>query len=147
MLSGGDVAGPTVASEQHLLDLECESFLLDYSKNLVNGETLDLLVALAEAAGVPRAIEAMFAGEKINRTEDRAALHVADDFDEGLGSTPEELPVALGFGLAAAALALGAWLLARNFKHAWVIWFVATPLILVLVWNGYVHMDRYLPAI
>ena len=72
---------------------------------------------------------------------------VADDFDEGLGSTPEELPVALGFGFAAAALALGAWLLARNFKHAWVIWFVATPLILVLVWNGYVHMDRYLPAI
>lgn len=75
------------------------------------------------------------------------AASVAADFDEGLGSTPEELPIALGFGLAAAALALGAWLVARNFAHAWAIWLVATPLILILVWNGYVHMDRYLPAI
>jgi len=50
---------------------------LDYSKNLVTGETLDLLVALAERAGLRKRIDAMFAGERINVTEDRAVLHVA----------------------------------------------------------------------
>jgi len=50
---------------------------LDYSKNLVTGETLDLLVALAERAGLRERIDAMFAGERINVTEDRAVLHVA----------------------------------------------------------------------
>jgi glucose-6-phosphate isomerase len=50
---------------------------LDYSKNRVTDETLRLLVALAEAAGLRARIDAMFAGEKINVTERRAVLHVA----------------------------------------------------------------------
>ena len=50
---------------------------LDYSKNRVTAETVRLLVALAEATGLRRRIDAMFAGEKINVTEDRAVLHVA----------------------------------------------------------------------
>jgi glucose-6-phosphate isomerase len=50
---------------------------LDYSKNRVTAATLDLLVALAEAAGLRRRTEAMFAGEHINVTEDRPVLHVA----------------------------------------------------------------------
>ena len=50
---------------------------VDYSKHRVTDETLRLLVALAEKAGVPTRIEAMFRGEHINTTEDRAVLHVA----------------------------------------------------------------------
>ncbi len=72
---------------------------------------------------------------------------VGVDFDQGLGSTPGELPLALGWGAAAAALAFGAWLVARSFRRGWAVWLVATPLVLILIWNGYVHLDRYLPAI
>jgi glucose-6-phosphate isomerase len=50
---------------------------VDYSKNRVTAETLDLLVALAEAVDLPGAIERMFSGEKINATEGRAVLHTA----------------------------------------------------------------------
>jgi glucose-6-phosphate isomerase len=50
---------------------------LDYSKTHVNATTKKLLTQLAKQADVPAAIEAMFAGEKINRTEDRSVLHVA----------------------------------------------------------------------
>jgi glucose-6-phosphate isomerase len=50
---------------------------LDYSKNRVTDETLKLLVALAEQSGVGARIEAMFRGERINVSEDRAVLHVA----------------------------------------------------------------------
>jgi glucose-6-phosphate isomerase len=50
---------------------------LDYSKNRVNGETLQLLRQLAEESDLRGRIDAMFAGEKINVTEDRAVLHVA----------------------------------------------------------------------
>ncbi|MEO5565803.1 MAG: glucose-6-phosphate isomerase [Luteimonas sp.] len=50
---------------------------LDYSKQRVDDETLRLLVSLAEASGLRARIDAMFAGEHINSTEDRAALHVA----------------------------------------------------------------------
>src|SRR5215207_6138426 len=50
---------------------------LDWSKHRVTDETLRLLVALAEKAGVPGRIEAMFRGDHINVTEDRAVLHVA----------------------------------------------------------------------
>ena len=51
--------------------------LLDYSKNRINEETHKLLVDLAEESGLKEAIEAMFSGEKINETEDRAVLHTA----------------------------------------------------------------------
>ncbi|MFP5318765.1 MAG: glucose-6-phosphate isomerase [Acidimicrobiia bacterium] len=50
---------------------------LDYSKNRATAETVRLLVALAERAGLRQRIDAMFAGEAINTTERRAALHVA----------------------------------------------------------------------
>jgi glucose-6-phosphate isomerase len=50
---------------------------LDYSKNLVTDETLRLLLQLAEESGLRDRIDAMFRGEKINVTEDRAVLHVA----------------------------------------------------------------------
>jgi glucose-6-phosphate isomerase len=50
---------------------------LDYSKNMVTAETITLLVALAERAGLRQRIDDMFAGRHINVTEDRPALHVA----------------------------------------------------------------------
>ncbi len=50
---------------------------LDYSKNLVTDSTIDALVALADEAGLRAKIDAMFAGEHINVTEDRAVLHTA----------------------------------------------------------------------
>ena len=50
---------------------------LDYSKNIVNGETMMLLRDLAQSAGVTEHAANMFAGEKINWTEDRAVLHIA----------------------------------------------------------------------
>ena len=56
---------------------------LDYSKNLVTPETLDLLVALAERAELRGRTEAMFAGEPINTTERRPVLHVALRAAEG----------------------------------------------------------------
>src|SRR5690242_14159699 len=59
------------------LALEAEGIFLDYSKNRINDETLRLLVALAEERGVAERRDAMFAGERINVTEDRAVLHVA----------------------------------------------------------------------
>ncbi len=51
--------------------------LFDYSKNHINEQTIALLMALANASGLKDAIEAMFNGEKINRTENRAVLHTA----------------------------------------------------------------------
>jgi glucose-6-phosphate isomerase len=50
---------------------------LDFSKNRLTAETIAKLVALANAAGLRERIDAMFAGEHINTTEDRAVLHVA----------------------------------------------------------------------
>jgi glucose-6-phosphate isomerase len=57
--------------------VEAEGLLLDYSKNRVTDETLRLLVELAEQSGLRERVDAMFAGEHINLTEDRAVLHVA----------------------------------------------------------------------
>ncbi|SQK77038.1 MULTISPECIES: glucose-6-phosphate isomerase [Tatumella] len=54
-----------------------DQLLVDYSKNRITGETLDKLLALAKETDLDGAIAAMFAAEKINRTEDRAVLHIA----------------------------------------------------------------------
>lgn len=54
-----------------------DQMLVDYSKNRITAETLEKLQALARETDLSSAIAAMFAGEKINRTEDRAVLHVA----------------------------------------------------------------------
>jgi glucose-6-phosphate isomerase len=59
------------------LALEACGIYLDYSKNRVTDETMRLLLRLAEQSGLRQHIDAMFAGEKINITEDRAVLHVA----------------------------------------------------------------------
>jgi glucose-6-phosphate isomerase len=77
-------------SDRHLRDLfaedpgrfprftrQFEDILLDFSKNRITDETLSLLLQLAEQAGLTDAIGKMFSGDKINRTEDRAVLHVA----------------------------------------------------------------------
>ena len=59
------------------LTAEAAGIYLDYSKNRVNDETLRLLVQLAEESGLRARIDAMFRGEKINVSENRAVLHVA----------------------------------------------------------------------
>jgi glucose-6-phosphate isomerase len=59
------------------LTAEAAGVFLDYSKNRVDGETLRLLIGLSEASGLRGRIEAMFRGDKVNITEDRAVLHVA----------------------------------------------------------------------
>ncbi len=76
--------------EQHLRDwfeanperanqfsLEVDGLFLDYSKNRIEKETIDRLIALAEAAKVKEAAAAMFRGDRINRTENRSVLHIA----------------------------------------------------------------------
>ncbi len=59
------------------LTAEGAGLFLDYSKNRVTDETMGLLIRLAEESGLRARIEAMFRGEKINVTENRAVLHVA----------------------------------------------------------------------
>ena len=59
------------------LSLDAAGVFLDYSKNRVNDDTLRLLQELASAANLRGHIDAMFAGEKINVSEDRSVLHVA----------------------------------------------------------------------
>jgi len=56
---------------------EAVGLFLDYSKNRITDETLKLLFRVADEAGLQSRIEAMFLGEKINRTENRAVLHTA----------------------------------------------------------------------
>src|SRR6267154_237840 len=57
--------------------VEAVGLYLDYSKNRITDETLKLLIQLAEESGLRARIDAMFSGEKINITENRAVLHVA----------------------------------------------------------------------
>jgi glucose-6-phosphate isomerase len=56
---------------------EAVGIVFDYSKNRITDETVKLLLQLAEESGLRERIDAMFRGEKINRTENRAVLHVA----------------------------------------------------------------------
>jgi glucose-6-phosphate isomerase len=59
------------------LTAEAAGIFLDYSKHRVTDETLQLLLALAEASGLRERIDAMFSGAKINVSENRAVLHIA----------------------------------------------------------------------
>jgi len=59
------------------MTIEAAGLYLDYSKNRITDETVKLLIQLAEDCGLRGRIDAMFRGEKINVTEDRAVLHVA----------------------------------------------------------------------
>ena len=57
--------------------VEAVGIYFDYSKHRITDETLKLLIQLAEEAGLRSRIDSMFRGDKINDTENRAALHVA----------------------------------------------------------------------
>jgi len=59
------------------MTIEAAGLFLDYSKNRLTDDSLKLLVQLAEESGLKQRTEAMFSGEKINVTENRAVLHVA----------------------------------------------------------------------
>jgi glucose-6-phosphate isomerase len=59
------------------LSIDAVGLFLDYSKNRITHETIELLLDLARSCDLPEAIEAMFSGEKINLTEGRAVLHTA----------------------------------------------------------------------
>jgi glucose-6-phosphate isomerase len=59
------------------MTLEAEGIFLDYSKNRITDETIQLLLQLAQESGLRQRIDAMFHGDKINITENRAVLHVA----------------------------------------------------------------------
>src|SRR5690349_9264878 len=59
------------------MTVEAAGLYLDYSKNRITDETLKLFVQLADESGLRERIDAMFRGEKINSTENRAVLHVA----------------------------------------------------------------------
>jgi glucose-6-phosphate isomerase len=59
------------------LRLQTLGLYFDYSKHRITGETMRLLVALADASGLRAKIDAMFRGDKINITENRAVLHTA----------------------------------------------------------------------
>ena len=59
------------------MTVEAAGLYLDYSKNRITSETIKLLLELAEESGLRGRIDAMFRGERINKTEDRAVLHVA----------------------------------------------------------------------
>jgi len=67
------------ADERRAEHMQAKSgpILLDYSKNRIDRDGLEALFALADAMGLRKAIDAMFAGEPINNTEQRPALHVA----------------------------------------------------------------------
>ena len=69
--------------------LSHEGLLLDYSKNFLTPETIALLLDFAEQSQLPAAIAAMFGGEEINTTEERAALHVALRTPAAETNTPE----------------------------------------------------------
>ena len=57
--------------------LKWNDFLVDYSKNRINQETIDLLMQLVKERNLDQAIEDMFSGEMTNYTEKRAVLHTA----------------------------------------------------------------------
>ena len=78
-LAGTDLAAlfATDPDRARTLTLDGAGLHVDLSKNLVTGETIELLVALAEEAGLEAQRDAMFRGEPINATEGRSVLHIA----------------------------------------------------------------------
>jgi glucose-6-phosphate isomerase len=78
--------------------IEAAGLLLDYSKNRVDATTMALLTDLADSAGLEQAIAAMFAGESINNTKQRPALHVAlrsparaSDYEQAVHETLDKM--------------------------------------------------------
>jgi glucose-6-phosphate isomerase len=76
------------------LSAEAAGLYLDYSKNRVTDETLQLLLALAVDCGLRGRIDAMFRGDKINSTEGRAVLHTALRAPRGKSPAAAEVPEA-----------------------------------------------------
>src|SRR4051794_7401104 len=98
------------------LTAEACGFYLDYSKHRVTDETLRLLLALADETGLRERMQAMFRGEKINVTEDRAVLHVALRMPsgrpivvDGENVVPKVYAVLERMGVFADAIRCGAW--------------------------------------
>ena len=98
------------------LTAEAAGLHLDYSKNRVTDETLALLVELARQAGVEARRDAMFAGERINVTENRAVLHVAlrapagtTMLVDGVDVVPEVHRVLAAMAAFAESIRGGAW--------------------------------------
>lgn len=96
--------------------LRFNDLLLDYSKNHLNQTTLNLLIKLANQAGLKDHIQAMFAGEKINTTENRAVLHTAlrnrsdhPIFVDGIDVMPEVNRVLLKIRHFSEKIRNGAW--------------------------------------
>lgn len=96
-----DIEGTTIqrlfAADENRFDdlsLEAGDLFLDYSKNALTTETRGLLAGLAAEANVSQAIEAMYRGEAINVTENRAVLHVAlrSRPEDGVGDRAEAVP-------------------------------------------------------
>ena len=73
--------------------VEAAGIYLDYAKNRITDETIKLLVQLAEECGLRGRIDAMFRGERINVTEDRAVLHVALRAPRGSSITVDDVDV------------------------------------------------------
>jgi glucose-6-phosphate isomerase len=78
-LRAAHVRDLVAAQPNRFADFSCEraGLLLDYTRQRLDAQTRDLLCGLADAVDLRGRIEAMWRGEKINRTEDRAVLHVA----------------------------------------------------------------------
>ena len=78
-LAGAHLRDLTAADPQRWQNfhVELDSWLLDISRQRITGKTLPLLIALARASGLPARTEAMFRGDAINVTEQRAVLHTA----------------------------------------------------------------------
>ncbi|MCF6131341.1 glucose-6-phosphate isomerase [Flavobacterium wongokense] len=68
-------ANDTTRAEK--FSIQWNDFLVDYSKNIINRETMDLLQDLAKEVNLKSAIESYFSGDNINQTENRAVLHTA----------------------------------------------------------------------
>ena len=99
------------------LTLEAAGIYLDYSKNRVTRTTLELLVELAEESGLRQRIDAMFAGEPINISEQRSVLHVAlrappgtSIWVDGRNVVPEVQDVLAKMRAFAAKVRNGTWL-------------------------------------
>src|ERR1035438_4019490 len=73
---------------------EAAGLYLDYSKNRITGETLRLLLGLAEECGLRKRIDAMFRGDKINVTEKRSVLHTALRAPRGQSLAAGQVPEA-----------------------------------------------------
>ncbi|MFC5860895.1 glucose-6-phosphate isomerase [Acidicapsa dinghuensis] len=99
------------------LTAEAAGIFLDYSKHRVTDETLKLLLQLAEESGLRAKIDAMFRGDKINITENRAVLHVAlrapkseKIFVDGKDVVPEVHEVLDRMSVFADSIRSGKWL-------------------------------------